>query len=181
MIWEPLNCGSFVDKIYLRLHENVLEISLKIVYERIWAFLTRGTSHLKIKYVSTKGSVTCQLYSDVASQSSGILTYSTNLCNRQVRVSYTAIHKYLYTYKNTCIIIQIQCIIRQLILWDVSEKPLCFYNCKGPNCQNILVFDKNSTWNSGLLLADGTTFRYFLKIGHTFLGFLKFQLKIKKL
>ena len=31
MIWEPLNCGSFVDKIYLRLFENVLEISLKIV------------------------------------------------------------------------------------------------------------------------------------------------------
>ena len=35
MIWEPLNCGSFVDKIYLRLHENVLEMSLKIVDERI--------------------------------------------------------------------------------------------------------------------------------------------------
>ena len=35
MIWEPLNCGSFVDKIYLRLNEHVFEISLKIVYERI--------------------------------------------------------------------------------------------------------------------------------------------------
>ena len=35
MIWEPLNCGSFVDKIYLSLHENVLVITLKIVYERI--------------------------------------------------------------------------------------------------------------------------------------------------
>ena len=33
IIWEPLNCGSFLDKIYLRLQENVLEISLKIVYE----------------------------------------------------------------------------------------------------------------------------------------------------
>ena len=27
----PLNCGSFLDKIYLRLYENVHEISLKIV------------------------------------------------------------------------------------------------------------------------------------------------------
>ena len=35
IIWEPLNCGSFLDTIYLRLHENALEISLKIVYERI--------------------------------------------------------------------------------------------------------------------------------------------------
>ena len=35
MTWEPLNCGSFLDKIYLRLHENVLEISWRIVYERI--------------------------------------------------------------------------------------------------------------------------------------------------
>ena len=35
---EPLNCGSFLDKIYRRLHENVLEVSLKIVYERIWDF-----------------------------------------------------------------------------------------------------------------------------------------------
>ena len=31
MIWEPINCGSFLEKIYLRLHENELEISLKIV------------------------------------------------------------------------------------------------------------------------------------------------------
>ena len=35
MIWEPLNCGSFLDKIYLRLHENMLGISLKTVYEKI--------------------------------------------------------------------------------------------------------------------------------------------------
>ena len=35
MLWEPLYRGSFLDKIYLRLHENVLEISLKIVYEII--------------------------------------------------------------------------------------------------------------------------------------------------
>ena len=35
MIWKPLNSGSFLDRIYPRLHENVLEISLKIVYERI--------------------------------------------------------------------------------------------------------------------------------------------------
>ena len=35
MIWEPLNCGSFLEKVYLRLHEYVLKISLKIVYERI--------------------------------------------------------------------------------------------------------------------------------------------------
>ena len=35
MVLEPLINGSFLDKIYLRLYENVLEISLKIVYERI--------------------------------------------------------------------------------------------------------------------------------------------------
>ena len=35
MIWEPLNCDSFLEKVYLRLNENVLEISLKIVYEKI--------------------------------------------------------------------------------------------------------------------------------------------------
>ena len=29
MISESLNCGSILDKIYLRLNENVLEISLK--------------------------------------------------------------------------------------------------------------------------------------------------------
>ena len=38
MIWELLNCGSFLDTIYLRLYENVLKISLKIVYRRIWAY-----------------------------------------------------------------------------------------------------------------------------------------------
>ena len=39
LLWEPLNCGSFMDKIYLRLHENVLEISLKnSLQERIWLF-----------------------------------------------------------------------------------------------------------------------------------------------
>ena len=31
IIWVPLNCGSFLDKIFLILHENVLDISLKIV------------------------------------------------------------------------------------------------------------------------------------------------------
>ena len=34
MIWQPPNCGSFLEKLYLRLHENVLEISLKIFYEK---------------------------------------------------------------------------------------------------------------------------------------------------
>ena len=29
MIWQPLSFDSFLDKIYLRLHENVVEISLK--------------------------------------------------------------------------------------------------------------------------------------------------------
>ena len=29
MICEPMKCGSFLVKIYLRLHEIVLEISLK--------------------------------------------------------------------------------------------------------------------------------------------------------
>ena len=27
MIWEPIKFGSFLEKIYLRLHENALEIS----------------------------------------------------------------------------------------------------------------------------------------------------------
>ena len=45
-IWEPLNCGAFLDESYLRLHENVLEISLKIVYKRIEAFKSKGTSYL---------------------------------------------------------------------------------------------------------------------------------------
>ena len=35
MIWEPLNNGSFLEKVYLRLYENVHKISLKIAYERI--------------------------------------------------------------------------------------------------------------------------------------------------
>ena len=39
MIWEPLNCGSFLEKFYLRLHENVLEISLKIVLPEIMSIL----------------------------------------------------------------------------------------------------------------------------------------------
>ena len=29
MIWEPLNCGSYFEKMYLWLYENVLDISLK--------------------------------------------------------------------------------------------------------------------------------------------------------
>ena len=51
MIWEPLNRSSFLENVYLRLHKNVLEISLKIVYERIYAFKTRGTSHLKKYFI----------------------------------------------------------------------------------------------------------------------------------
>ena len=35
MLREPLNRGSFLENVYLRLHKNVLEISLKIVYEKI--------------------------------------------------------------------------------------------------------------------------------------------------
>ena len=37
MIWEPraLNYGSYMQKVYVRLHENVLEIPLKLVNERI--------------------------------------------------------------------------------------------------------------------------------------------------
>ena len=30
-----MNSGLFLEKVYLRLHENVLKISLKVVYERI--------------------------------------------------------------------------------------------------------------------------------------------------
>ena len=35
MIWDPLNYGSFLDKIYPRLNLYVVIISLKIVYDRI--------------------------------------------------------------------------------------------------------------------------------------------------
>ena len=35
MTWEPLNNGSFLEKINLKIHENVLESSLEIAYERI--------------------------------------------------------------------------------------------------------------------------------------------------
>ena len=52
IIWEPLNCGSFWEKVYLRLHENMIEISLKIVNERIYAFQTIGTNYLKTTFVS---------------------------------------------------------------------------------------------------------------------------------
>ena len=31
MIWEPLNCCSFLDKIYLRLPENVFEITMTLL------------------------------------------------------------------------------------------------------------------------------------------------------
>ena len=46
MIWEPLNCGSFLEKVYLRLHKNVLEISLKQFTRE--NFKTRGTSFLNV-------------------------------------------------------------------------------------------------------------------------------------
>ena len=35
MVWEPIDCVSILEKVYLRLHQNVLEISLKIVNEKI--------------------------------------------------------------------------------------------------------------------------------------------------
>ena len=35
MIWEPINCDSILEKVNLRLLNNVLKISLKIVYDRI--------------------------------------------------------------------------------------------------------------------------------------------------
>ena len=36
IIWEPHNCGIFLEKVYLRINENMHEISVKIVYERIF-------------------------------------------------------------------------------------------------------------------------------------------------
>ena len=35
MILEPLNCGIFLEKVYVRLNENGLNNALKIVYEKI--------------------------------------------------------------------------------------------------------------------------------------------------
>ena len=45
MIWEPLNFGTFLEKFYMGLNENGHNISIKMVYQRIYAFKTRGTSH----------------------------------------------------------------------------------------------------------------------------------------
>ena len=36
MIREPLNCGYFLDKFYLSLHENGHEIYPKINYEKVY-------------------------------------------------------------------------------------------------------------------------------------------------
>ena len=47
MIWEAFNCGSFLEKVYLTIRGNVLEISLQIFYERIYAFKTRGINSVK--------------------------------------------------------------------------------------------------------------------------------------
>ena len=38
MIWEPLYCGSFLDKIYHRLDENVLEIPLNCSFTREYEY-----------------------------------------------------------------------------------------------------------------------------------------------
>ena len=35
MIWEPLKCAIFLEKVYVGLNENGHNFSLKIVYERI--------------------------------------------------------------------------------------------------------------------------------------------------
>ena len=32
MIWEPINCGLFLNKVYLKLHENVLEMLIPKQY-----------------------------------------------------------------------------------------------------------------------------------------------------
>ena len=35
IVWKPPICSLFLEKVYLRFHENWHEISWKIVYERI--------------------------------------------------------------------------------------------------------------------------------------------------
>ena len=47
MIWEPLNCDLFLEKVYLRHNENGRYISYKIVYLRILAYKTIGACYLK--------------------------------------------------------------------------------------------------------------------------------------
>ena len=56
MILGPVNCGSFLDKVYLRLYENVLEISLKIVlreYEHFWPEVQDNSINHEIILLST--------------------------------------------------------------------------------------------------------------------------------
>ena len=36
IIWEPINCGMVLEKVYVRLNENGHNFSIKIVYEKIW-------------------------------------------------------------------------------------------------------------------------------------------------
>ena len=34
MIWEPLNCDTFIEKLYVGMNKNGHNIDIKIVYER---------------------------------------------------------------------------------------------------------------------------------------------------
>ena len=34
MIWDPINCGMFLENVYVKLNENGHNVSIKIVYER---------------------------------------------------------------------------------------------------------------------------------------------------
>ena len=46
IIWEPHNCGIFLEKVYVRLNENGHGFSIKIVFGIILAFKSRGASYM---------------------------------------------------------------------------------------------------------------------------------------
>ena len=91
------------DKIYLRLHENVLEISLKIVYEKIWAFQTRGTSHLNITIFVLFHFVRLMKYTEAhlrhRKKKIGVITSLFVLCRKTIGL-------YMYITQNNCVITQ---------------------------------------------------------------------------
>ena len=55
MIWEPLNCCSFLEKVYLRLHKNVLGIFFK--------YFTRECQHLRPEVQAILHQLTINMHS----------------------------------------------------------------------------------------------------------------------
>ena len=54
IIWGHINCCTILEKDYVWLNENGNNISINIVYERIYVLKNRGTSHLKKIFTKTQ-------------------------------------------------------------------------------------------------------------------------------